>query len=65
MRWVAGLSIASLCIGFILLTTIVYALSVLFWGWLLMLGMGNWGPYHWSYLYTITHWALLCPFVLS
>ena len=44
---------------------VIYALSVLFWGWLLMLGMGNWGPYHWSYLYTITHWALLCPFVLS
>ena len=48
-----------------LIYAVVYALAVLFWGWLLMLAMGNWGPYHWSYLYTITHWGLLCPFALA
>lgn len=49
----------------IFLVFAIYVLSVLFWGWLLMLAMGKWGPYHWSYLYTITHWALLAPFALG
>lgn len=53
------------CLGLILIWVALYAISVLWWGWLLMLAMGNWSPYHWSYLYTITHWALLAPFVLG
>jgi hypothetical protein len=42
-----------------------YVLSVLFWSWLLMLGVSWSGAEHWSYLYTCTHWGALVPFVLG
>lgn len=60
------LSVAGLgCVGLLLVAAASYIASVLFWGWLLMLAIGNWGPGFWSYGWTITHWALLAPFVLG
>lgn len=41
-----------------------YAVGVLFWSWLLMLGAGD-GGLDWSYGWTATHWGLLVPFVMS
>lgn len=57
--------VATGCATALVLLLAAYVASVLFWGWLLTVFMGAFGPYHWSYLWTITHWALLAPFVLG
>ena len=53
------------CAGLLAFFVVAYAIGWLFWSWLLTVAMGAWGPYHWSYFYTLSHWGLLCPFVLG
>lgn len=59
------------CVGLIALVAAIYAVSVLFWGWVLMLVLGavhsNW-PHAvdaWSYRQCLFPWALLMPLVLG
>lgn len=69
LRFTKLISITGLgCFGYLLAIALSYAISVMWWSWLLMLAMGIWGPhgsYQWSYVYTCTHWGLLTPFVLA
>lgn len=51
------------CLGALLVIAGVYVASVLWWGMWLYFGVHWSGAETWSYSYTITHWALLAPFV--
>lgn len=52
------------CLGWLFLIPVFYVLSVLWWSFWLCLG-AHFGGLDWSYIWTATHWGLLCPVVLG
>lgn len=53
------------CLGMLLIFLALYVVSVAWWSMWLMLAVHWANAANWSFLWTATHWGLLCPLVLG